>query len=134
MLVEVIKDEEFEKKVTTDSGKVVGIIMNADLSAKSQKGGLGADKPTFARVLMVGEGYDNEDGKEKLPLDSKPGDIILIPEASIKKVSVFGKLVSYGETTLGLVRDSEVQMRFSGSEAFDKFFELLNEKVTNGKR
>ncbi len=60
MLVEVIKDDEFEKKVTTDSGKVVGIIMSSELSAKSQRGGLGADKPTFAKVLLVGEGYDNE--------------------------------------------------------------------------
>lgn len=133
MLVEVIKDNEFEKKVTTDSGKVVGIIMDAGLSAKSQRGGLGADKPTFAKVLLVGEGYDNEGSTEKLPLESKPGDIILVPEISIKKFSVFGKLVSYGETSIGLVRESEVQMRFNGTEAFEQFFEMLNKAVPDGR-
>jgi co-chaperonin GroES (HSP10) len=131
LLVELIKDEEFKTKS--------GIILQTELS-KNQNNGLYADKPTFVRVLLVGNGYfdTDEDGKIKdVPLESKAGDIVLVGRTSIKQFSVFGKLVSYGETQIGLVREADVQLRFNGQEGFDRFFEIINSslegKVPGGK-
>lgn len=120
LLVEVMKDEEFKTKS--------GLIMSTEMS-RNQMDGMFQDRPTFARVLMAGAGYfsEGEDGKMKdVPLDTKPGDIVLVGRVSIKHFSVFGKLFSYGETTLGLCRDSDVQMRFSGDEGFERFFAVVN--------
>jgi hypothetical protein len=128
LLVELIPDDEFKTKS--------GIILQTDLS-KSQTNGIHTDKPTFVRVLMTGEGYfddsdkmDDEDASEgprTIPLESQPGDIALVGRTSIKFFSVFGKLVSYGETQLGLCRESDIQMRFKGQEGFDRFFGALNQ-------
>src|SRR5689334_13650412 len=69
LLVEVIKDEEFKTKS--------GIILAT--SDKRQVNGLVQDKPTFVRVLDVGPGYFKDDTMEDVPLETQPGDILLVP-------------------------------------------------------
>jgi co-chaperonin GroES (HSP10) len=119
LLVEVLKDEEFKTKsglfISSGGAKQVNSLMQ--------------DKPTFVRVLDTGPGFYAEDGSD-IPLDSKPGDILLVPSTSIKYFSVFGRLVNYGEISLGLVNDSQAQIRWPGEEAFNEYFERLNSNVS----
>ena len=119
LLVELIKDEEFKTK----SGIVLASAVN-----QRQIAGLSADKPTFVRVLAAGEGFydDESDTPASIPLESQPGQILLIATNAIKPFSVFGKLINYGEVEIGLTRESDVQARFEDQEAFDRYFERLN--------
>lgn len=122
ILVELIPDEEHKTK----SGLVLAP------GAQNQINGLSADKPSFVRVLVTGQGYydDSDDKIEKsVPLDSKPGDIVLVGRTSIKPFSVFGRLLNYGEKTLGLIRESDIQIRFRGQEGYDRFFDALNRAI-----
>jgi co-chaperonin GroES (HSP10) len=120
LIVEEIKDDEMKSKG--------GIIIAS--GTQSQVNGLAADKPTFARVLMVGAGfYDDTKDNADVPVSVLPGDIILVGRHSIKKFSVFGKLMSYGETDLGLTKESEIQLRFKGEEGFERFFRYVNQSV-----
>lgn len=122
LLVELIPDEEHKTKS--------GLVLAS--GAQNQINGLSADKPSFVRVLLVGAGYYNDaDGKigEQVPLDSKLGDIVLVGRTSIKPFSVFGKLTNYGQATLGLIRESDIQIRFRGQEGYDRFFDALNRSV-----
>jgi co-chaperonin GroES (HSP10) len=123
LLIEVLKEDEFKTK----SGLII-----ADSTGR-QVNGLSADKPTFVRVLIVGEGYYNEDDGSDVRLDSQPGDIVLVGTTSIKRFSVFGPIVNYGDTSLGLIRESDVQMRFNGQAGFDAFFREANEAL-NGQK
>ena len=127
LLVELLKEEEIKSKS--------GLILKAHDSQK-QINGLSADKPTFARVLAVGEGYwddseslRSEEGTKTIPLETEPGQIILIATHSFKPFSVFGKLINYGEVELGLTREADVQARFDSQEAFDQYFNKLNQSV-----
>lgn len=122
LLVEVLKEDEFKTK----SGLII-----ADSTGK-QINGLSADKPTFVRVLLVGEGYYSEDDGD-VKLDSQPGDIVLVGTTSIKRFSVFGPIVNYGDTSLGLIRESDVQMRFNGQDGFNAFFREANEALEKAK-
>ncbi len=128
LLIEVIPDDEFKTKG--------GLILAS--GNDRQVNGLQADKPTFVRVLLVGAGYYDDDTLEPVALDSSPGDIVLVGTTSIKKFSVFGKLMTYGEATLGLIRESDIQLRFKGEEGFDRTFELLNssaeEEMARGQK
>lgn len=117
LLVEIIKDQDLQK---TKSG-----IILADTS-KEQVNGVYSDKPTFARVLMSGEGYYNDETKEAIPLESKPGDIVLAGKHSFKRFSMFGRLVVSNDVEICLMRDNDVQGRFSGEEAFNKTFDILD--------
>lgn len=121
MLVEILKDEDLQK---TKSG-----IILADTS-KEQVNGVYADRPTFARVLMTGEGWDKSDGSGKIPLDSKPGDIVLAGKHSFKRFSMFGKL-AVSDAEICLMKDSDVQMRFHGEAAYNKAFDILDSYATN---
>lgn len=130
LLVEVIKDEEFSKKVKTDDGREARIFFGTD-SNQRKDFSFTADKPTFIRILATGEGYyDDEDPeKQQIPLESKPGQICLIASGSVKPFSVFGKLINYGEVQLGLARESDIQARFENEESFGRYFERLNKAL-----
>jgi co-chaperonin GroES (HSP10) len=119
ILVEEMAEEEFKTKS--------GIILQG---ARNQVAGLEADRPTFARVLQVGEGfYDDETGAD-VAVGVSPGDIVLVGKHALKRFSVFGKLVSSGDATVALIRESEIQMIFHGQGGFDGYFQLLNDEAT----
>jgi co-chaperonin GroES (HSP10) len=120
LIVEVIPDEEFKTKS--------GLIMAT--SSGHQVNSITADKPTFVRVLMVGAGTPKDaDSTDLVKYDVDPGDICLVGAHSIKYFSVFGQLVTYGETRIGLTLAGEIQMRFKGQTGFDRFFGSLNQQV-----
>ena len=110
LIVEIIPADEMNSRG--------GLIIAED--ARQTKG-LSALRPVFARVLMVGEGYYG-DGGESIPVEADPGDIILVGKNSVAEMSDFGKLPTYGKLEIGVVRASEILMRFKGQEGFDEFF------------
>ena len=116
LLVEEIQEEEFK----TNSGLILS-------TGDKQINSFAADRPVFLRVLYVGDGFIDED--IDVPLETNPGDIVLVGKHSVKYFSVFGKLISYGDTKLGLIKESEIQVRFKGEGNFDKAFEYLNNTI-----
>lgn len=115
LLVEVVKEQDLQK---TKSG--IFIPEKAD-----QLNGVYADKPTFVRVLLVGEGFYDDKTGEDIPLDVKPGDVVLVSGHAIRRFSCFGKLPVKSDVDIAIMKESDIQMRFFGEEAFNKTFEVL---------
>lgn len=120
LIVEPIDDAEFKTK----SGLIIA-------SNDRQINGLTSDKPTFCRVLQVGEGYYGEgdvNGKmDHTPVDVTPGDIVLVPATALKRFSVFGRMVTGGDSQLALTSEESIQAKFNGQEGFDAYFAALNQ-------
>lgn len=106
----------------------VGSIIIADRS-KSQVTSLLANQPVFYRVLHTGAGYYKEDldavGHD-VPLDTKPGAIILTSSVSCNLFSSFPLLEVAESDILGVTRESDVQARFESEEEFLGFLGDLN--------
>jgi len=89
----------------------------------NQFAGIAADKPNFCVVLMIGEGYVDDDGKfDQTEIDVKVGDVILLPSPSVRYFSLLPCVEGYDPDTIGITRDSEVQMVYRGQDAFNNFF------------
>lgn len=116
ILVEKIKEEEIVKK---------GSLYIPTSTSFSMKEGFNDNKPCWVRVLAVGQGYYDDEGKD-IPLNVCVGDIILVGKLSVKWFSVFGELDKYEAETIGLTRESEIQLRFKGEDGYKKVFETLN--------
>ena len=113
LLVERVPEEE----VKTSSG----LIMSSGKA--NQIGTIAENKPFFVHVLSVGAGYYDEDGKD-VPVSVQPGDIILIGVNSVKWFSYL-EIPNYESFSVGLTRESEIQLKFKGQEAYKKFFEAI---------
>lgn len=123
---EFIIVEEFGEEEVKSAG---GIIMTA---SKKNADGFGQNRPTLVRVVAVGEGYYDEETKEDLPLNVKPGDIILVGGQSVKWLSYFGPIISSEGARIGISSAAEVQLKFNGQEGYEQVFQLL-ESASNGK-
>lgn len=115
LLVERAKVEE----VKTASG----LILHTEF--KQQRDGLFDNMPEFVRVLDVGAGYYDESGKD-VPLDVQVGDIILVGRASVKWLSVL-EVPNYEPFSIGITRETEIQLRFHGDEGYKAFMAALND-------
>ncbi len=104
-----------------------GIILASDTRAANTFGGIGADKPGFYRILFVGEGYFDDDTKEDLPLDISPGGVALLGQASVKMFSLFPLLEAYEPDSIGIARETDIQLRFNSEESFVEFLRSFNE-------
>jgi hypothetical protein len=132
LICEVIKPDEFSKKVTRDDGTQSKIILAQ--SPKKQVDTILGDAPMWLRVLVCGNGYyqqvtDPDSGKiteETVPLDALPGDIILVPSISVRKFSIFGHMEGYEPDSICLTKASEIQLRFRGEEGYAEAFRVLN--------
>lgn len=113
ILVEKVPEEE----VKTASGIYIAS------SSKTQLGSIADNKPHFVHVLSVGEGFYSETGD--VPVSVEPGDIILVGVNSVKWFSHM-EIPQYEPFTVGLTRESEIQLKFKGQEAYRKFFEAIN--------
>lgn len=119
---QLIGDVMLVEKIKPGEQKIGSIII---AQAPNHKSDFLADQPAFVRVLAVGEGYYDDTTKESVPLSVKPGDIILVPAMSVKYFSVFPGISDYELNTIGLTRESEIQMRFMGEEGYNQMTELL---------
>jgi len=88
--------------------------------------GIESNRATFCRVLAVGEGYFDDEGKE-VPLNVTVGDIILVGRLSVNWFSVFGNVVATSGCQIGYTRESEIKVRFRGQEGYDAMFSILAE-------
>lgn len=128
LLVEKVPHEE----VKTKSGLVL-----ATHTGKDQVNSISANMPVFVHVLAVGSGfYDtvkDDDGNDvgvDVPLDTKPGDILLVGQHSARWLSVF-PIDNYEPFTVGVTSEAETQMRFRGLEAYGEFAKALNRQPEN---
>ena len=99
-----------------------GIIMTTD---KKMPDGFGQNKPTLATVLMVGAGYYDDETGESIPLDVKPGDIVLVGGQSIKWLSYLGPVISVEGARVGISTAGEIQLKFNGAEGYQKVYSIL---------
>lgn len=120
LLVEELPKEEYKS-----SG---GIVIASSINSR-QLDSIEDNRPMLVRVLLIGNGYYDDEGKE-VNLDTKPGDIILIGKLGVKWLSsIAGVFIQKESTRVGLTRESEIQMRFIGQEGFDKFTSTLKENM-----
>jgi co-chaperonin GroES (HSP10) len=119
ILVERLPPEEKKTKS--------GIILDTGMDHK-QIGTIGADKPQFVHVLAVGKGFYNDVTGEDVPLSVNPGDIILIGTNSVKWFSLL-EIANYEPYTIGLSRESEIQLRFKGPDSYEQYFEAINKNL-----
>lgn len=103
-----------------------GLVM--PIGAATQVNSVAANMPTFVHVLAVGEGYYDDVTKESIPLNTAPGDIILVGQNSVKWFPVL-EIDNYQPFEVGLTDESEAQLKFKGIEAYQRFIGSLNRKT-----
>lgn len=123
--MEVIGNIIVVERIKMPETKTASGIIIAESFPKSQLNTLVADRPMFYRVLHVGEGYIDTDGND-VPLNARPGDIVLLASASVKLFSSFPMVGSYETDSIGITRDEDVQIRYKGQEAFERFLSGLD--------
>lgn len=87
---------------------------------------LAQDRPHFVKVLAVGKGFYNDETGQDVPLNVSIGDIILVGPLSVKYFSLFGDMEAYEPDSIGITRESEIQLRFKGEEGYKQVFATLN--------
>lgn len=92
--------------------------------------GLFDNLPAFYKVLLVGSGYYDDDGKT-VPLNVQPGDIVLMGQHSVRQLSTFGPIVTDGTTIIGLAREEDISLRFIGEEGYEVVCALLSSNMYN---
>ncbi len=112
-----------EEEVKTASGLFI-----PQTSSKSQVGTITSDKPFFVHVLAVGAGHYDEETGADVPLSVEPGDIILIGTNSVKWFSYLG-IDNYEPYSVGLTLESEIQIKFKGRDAYERFFSSVNRSL-----
>lgn len=115
LLIEIVRENEERRSAG-------GIIIAQD--PNHLHGTMFQHKMNIGVVLMTGEGYYSEDGD--VPLETKVGDIILLPQFALTPMSTFPGLDEPTENRLALVKDEQIVMRFKGPEGLNKVQELLN--------
>lgn len=123
MNYELMGDNLIVEKIKEEERKVGGLFI---ASVSSHRNTLETDKPHFVRVLAVGKGFYNDETKEPIDLDVKPGDIILVGPVSVKYFSYFGGLNNYEPDSIGITKDAEILLKFKGEEGYNETFNILN--------
>lgn len=114
MLVEVLPKKEMKT-----SG---GLIMAAPTQ---HKGTADTQRAVVGVVVMVGEGYVNDD-QQDVPMETKVGNVVVLNEFGLKYYSDFPGVTSYTENKLALTAESEIQMKFDSLDDLAEFERLLN--------
>ena len=84
------------------------------------------NRACLAIVLATGKGYYNEETKEEVDLDYKPGNLILLSQHGIKAFTEFPGLMGYTSGDIGLTQEHEIHMAWDDVEAYEKYKQLLN--------
>lgn len=102
-----------------------GLILPVDVEFK-QINSLQRDVPTFVHVIATGVGYYDDETKETVPLDTKPGQILLIGITSAKWFSDFIGIADYSPFDIGFMRESEANIRIFGTDEFNELTRRLS--------
>jgi hypothetical protein len=119
---------------------LVAVIPQDDLAPKSsiiissggvrQQNGLEAKRPVLVRVIEVGPGFYDDEGKSVSP-GVEPGDILLVGSNSVQEISQYGKLQNHGRVVLGICNAGERMFSWKGEQAFNDYFETVLQEVAN---
>jgi co-chaperonin GroES (HSP10) len=82
---------------------------------------------TLGVVLLTGAGYYDDTTGEDIPLELKPGNVVLLSNYAMKYYSQFPGLADYTQNTIALTREDEVHMVFPDLESFQKIKGILND-------
>lgn len=118
MLVEILPKEELKTRG--------GLIMATDM--RDHRNHTEENRAIVGIVVLNGSGYVDDDGNT-VEIEYTEGSVVLLSSLGIRYYSQFPGLTEYTESSLGMTRDSEVQMSFPSLEAFEKAKELLNAKA-----
>ncbi len=120
LIVERVPKEEVKTKS--------GLFLATDDRANGQINSISANMPVWVHVLAIGAGYYDDESGESLPLDTAPGDILLVGQHSVKWLPVY-PVDNYELFSVGVTSEAETQMRFRGLDAYRRFSEALNRKA-----
>ncbi len=115
LLVEVLPKAEIKSKG--------GLILQS--SMKDHKTTTEMNRAKLAIVLVSGNGYYDEEGGADVPLDIRPGSVIMVSEMGLKYYSEFPGITEYTGEILALTRDSEIHAALSSIEEYAKYQEVL---------
>lgn len=124
--VQIQGDIIFVERLTPIGGeekKTAGGIIIAKPAAKQKS--WAADQPEFVRVLAVGAGYEDEEGKP-IDIELEPGDIVQVGQNSVRWYTVFGNDLS---GNVGVMREGEKWVKFKGEKAYEDFMSEFDEAV-----
>lgn len=115
LLVEEVPEEE----VKTESGLIL------PSGTQKQVDSFDDNRPMYVRVLAVGEGHYDLNGKD-VPLDTEMGDIGIVGKLSVEWFSTFaGLMCNVKGHRIGLMRESALKIRFRGQEGYDQVSRIL---------
>lgn len=113
LLVEILP----AKEIKTASGLVLSSPDTFKATADSFKALLGI-------VLLTGEGYVDDDGKD-VPMETKIGQVVVLNEFGLKYYSQFPGIADYTKNTVAMTSESEIQMSFDSIDEFIKYEKAL---------
>lgn len=116
MLIEKLTPPE----VVTKSGLIV-MENNSDIAVIHPK-------PSWYLVLEVGEGYVDDNGDPIGGMDVEIGDVVLMGDMQVKIFGRFPGLSGYTPDTIGIAKESDVQMVFGGIEDVQGYLKELNDE------
>lgn len=108
LLIELLSEGE----KTTKSGII------AEIEKKAKVGGSEGDRARVAVVLAVGPGYETDEG-EKVPVEYKQGDMVLVNQFGIKTFGDFFGLADYKPDSIGLATEDLIQGRIGNFDDFN---------------
>jgi len=98
-----------------------GIVIATD--PNQARGGAEENKLEVGEVVMVGDGYDDEDGS-KIPLDVQVGAIVILPKFGLSKISVFPGMNEPTYNKLAMVKEESVLAYYPSKEAYEQAKQL----------
>lgn len=116
IIVEILDDEELKTKG--------GLIIATD-SKQTRGDSVSAHRLQVGRVLMTGPGYDGDDG-EVIPLEVKPGAMVVLPQLSTTHLSMFPGIQRPTGNKLALVKEDNILCYYPTAEAYDLAKKKLN--------
>jgi hypothetical protein len=137
LLVErLITDDEVTKTLTTEDGRKIELVLSSGGTEKARIDGIKLGAAIFVRVLESGKGYVHQgaNGEEYTPLDTKPGNILLVAGIeSVKWWNNIFNLVQIGEHAIGVMAEDQILMRWNDDTAFQDYIRITRLGLHDGK-
>ena len=127
--VELVGDMILVQRFKTPELVTGGGIIVAAVDTSVQRNTIHSQIPVWCKVLAVGKGfYDPETGKD-VPLDVKPGNIIMVSPISIQPMSMFCDVKGVESDDLALTRENEIKLRFKSEDAYVRVMAAMNARM-----
>lgn len=107
-----------EQEITTKSGLIIQ-------TSKDQANGMNTTAADLAVVLMVGEGYWDNEEEKIVPTELRPGNVILAPRFSVAYYSTFPGLGEPSNNKLGIVGEEQIILFYKDIAAYKAAAALL---------